>query len=351
MRLEQIGSVLLDQASSQAQLHQALDDFIQICGEVGGILPDPAFDAWSGDSLLADGVAIAPQAAANCARDYQRAVIFMRGVNAAMAQCRLLFPGETLHILYAGCGPYATLLLPLLPLYRHDKLRICLLDKHQRSLDSVLGLLEHFQLTHHNIETVQGDACTYVHPNKLHLVISETMQKSLEQEPQFAVTAQLVPQLRTRGIFIPQKIEVRLGLLPKRLEQGEPSIQGLRAPPAHVGHREIGAVLSLTQENVTSLSRSASSQENEQQRQLPPVVLDIPALSDLDQYDAALFTRIQVYRRHWLEDHAAEITLPQRSTDLSPLRAGQSWEISYQLGSYPRFTFQTTPGRLAATVY
>ena len=38
------------------------------------------------------------------------------------------------------------------------------------------------------------------------------MQKSLEQEPQFAVTANLAPQLQANGIFIPQKVEVALCL-------------------------------------------------------------------------------------------------------------------------------------------
>ena len=68
----------------------------------------------------------------------------------------------------------------------------------------------------HHIRYLQDDACRYRHPGKPHVVIAETMQKSLEQEPQFAVTANLAPQLHAKGIFIPQKVEV--SLCPAKLE-------------------------------------------------------------------------------------------------------------------------------------
>ena len=342
MRLEDIARTLLDPASTQQQLQRALDQFIQTCGKAGGILPDPAFSAWAGDSFLAEGVAIAPQAAANCARDYQRAIMFTRGVHAAIAQASLHFPDEPLRILYAGCGPYGTLLLPLLPLYRPEQFSVCLLDIHQRSLDSVLKLLEHFGLAAYNIETVQGDACTYQHPRPLHLVISETMQKSLEQEPQFAVTAHLARQLIDGGTFIPQKIDVRLCLTPKNLLTEQPSTgasSGLDTKRDRARHYQIGTALTLTRESAVALSRSARFREERQKWELPPLVMEIPALDNLECCDAALFTRIQVYDQCWLEDYDAEITLPQRCTDMAPLKAGDYWEISYQLGSYPRFHF------------
>ena len=44
---------------------------LQSCGEITNIRPDPSFDAWAEDSLLDNGVAINPQAAAHCAIDYE----------------------------------------------------------------------------------------------------------------------------------------------------------------------------------------------------------------------------------------------------------------------------------------
>lgn len=339
-QLEDISAVLLAQSSSPRQLSKTLEHFVQLCDTAGGIGPDPAFDAWAGDSFLADGVAIAPQAAAHCARDYRRSVVFIRGVYAAIEQAKRRFPGETLHILYAGCGPYATLLLPLLTRFDPAELDISLLDIHQRSLDSVDAILKHFDLAHYAARTVCADACTYRHPCSLHLVISETMQKSLEQEPQFAVTAQLAPQLHEGGIFIPGKIAVRLCLaqLDEEQEQAKNPVDlGNGVPHSSSDHYNLGSVLTLTPEAALPLLQAAVFHEGRRKWELPPAVFGIPELHSPAGFAAALFTRIQVYGAHWLEDYDAEITLPQRCTDLSPLVAGERWEISYQLGGYPRF--------------
>ena len=107
---------------------------------MGGILPDRSFNAWAGDALLKDGVAISPAAAAHCVNDTQRSVVFIRAVYAAIKAAQARFAQAPVEILYAGCGPFATLLLPILGRFEPGELTVHLLDIHQRSLDSV-GLL------------------------------------------------------------------------------------------------------------------------------------------------------------------------------------------------------------------
>ena len=340
MTLSQISDILLDETSSSASLREALDAFAQLCSEVSDIAPDPSFDAWAGDSLLKDGVAIAPEAAAHCVKDYQRSVVFIRAVHAAINAARARFADQRIEILYAGCGPFATLLLPLLGRFTAGELDVHLLDIHQQSLDSAQRLIEHFGLQVHRIQYVQDDACSYRHPGKPHLIIAETMQKSLEQEPQFAVTANLAPQLHARGIFVPQKIEVELCLADLDSEttaykRGDSLDTGTLV---NTGKRHsLATVLCLTAEHAATLLQQARLDKTTGVVELNPMQVTIPPVAKLDNLDALLFTHIQAFGQHQLLDYESEITLPLRCTEMAPLQVGVSYRVSFQLGSYPKF--------------
>lgn len=340
MTLTQIGDTIVDETSSPAQLRETLDAFALLCSEIGGVVPDRSFDAWAGDSLLDNGVAINPQAAAHCVKDYNRSVVFIRAVYAAIKTARERFAGAPIQVLYAGCGPFATLLLPLLGRFRAGELEIHLLDIHQHSLDSVDRLIEHFGLHAHRISTVQGDACRYQHPGRPHIIIAETMQKSLEQEPQFAVTANLAPQLCTRGIFIPQKIDVELCLA--HLDREAALFKRGNTIDCNAlvktGERHpIATVFSLTPQHAATLLRQSSHDECTGALAVNPITIRIPPVAQLHSFDALLFTRIQVFCQYQLQDYESEITLPLRCSELSPLEAGASYQVSFQFGNYPKF--------------
>jgi hypothetical protein len=282
---------------------------------------------------LPSGVAINPQAAAHCVLDYQRSVVFIRGVHAAISALKLHFADTPLEILYAGCGPFATLLMPLLGKFSPGDLNITLLDIHQSSLDSAQLVLEYFGIDAHEVNTAQGDACVYKHPEKLHLVIAETMQKSLEQEPQFAVTANLAPQVFAEGVFIPQRIDVSLSLADLEKEKVLCEKPNTRRYP-------IATLCSLSPDNAAAARQAAQYNPHSDKLELKPEVVEIPTVDNIEQLNAALFTRITVYESYCLEDYEAEITLPMRCYELEPLRGGERYTASYQLGAYPKFTFE-----------
>ena len=339
MTLKHIADTLLDEASSPARLRAALNAFVQLCSEVGGVIPDRSFDAWAGDSLLKDGVAISPEAAAHCVRDTQRSVVFIRAAFAAIKAAQNRFTNGPIDILYAGCGPFATILLPLLGRFNPDELTVHLLDIHQRSLDSVALLIKHCGLQTHCVSYLQEDACNYQHPSNPHVVIAETMQKSLEQEPQFAVTANLAPQLHAGGIFIPQKVEVALCLAKLDDETAAFRRGDILDPNALVeaGNRyPLATVLCLTPEDAPRLRHEASLSHGS--LELNPIHVTIPTTAHLDDFDAVLFTRIQAFEQHRLLDYEAEITLPLRCNELMPLHAEDRYRISLQIGRYPKFS-------------
>lgn len=340
MKLKTIAETLLDEGSSAADLRAALSAFTQLCSGVGGVVPDPSFNAWADDSLLTDGVAISPEAAAHCVSDTQRTVVFIRAAYAAITVAKQRFTHGPIEVLYAGCGPFATLLLPLLGQFNPGELVVHLLDIHQRSLDSVALIIRNFGLQKHRISYLQDDACSYKHPSNPHVIIAETMQKSLEQEPQFAVTANLAPQLHARGIFIPQRIEVALCLA--KLETERAALQrgdslDPNALQAAGERHELATVLCLTPEHAATLKQQAC-QNSHGLLELNPIQVTLPAITGLNTFDAVLFTRIQAFEQHRLLDYESEITLPLRCSELTPLQAGDHYRASLQIGSYPKFS-------------
>ena len=343
MTIASISTIILDETSSPEALQNALSAFVKLCSDVTGIVPDPSFDAWAEDSLLNNGVAINPNAAAHCAMDYKRSTVFIRGVYAAIKTLKSRFPGTPLEILYAGCGPFATLLLPILGKFSAGELKLNLLDIHQRSIDSVALLLTHFGLDTHTVCTIKGDACHYKHDQEIHLVVAETMQKSLEQEPQFAVTANLAPQLCPGGIFIPQQIEVALCLADLEYEKellGQ-SLQGNPAVPNIASLRySLATVFTLTPENAAGQIGTARHSTQSGALELQPTTVIIPPTADNTPLDAALFTRITVFESYCLDDYESQITLPLKCHELAILTEGARYRVSYQLGSYPRFNFE-----------
>ncbi len=339
--LASITDIVLDETSSSRALQEALDDFARLCSNISGINPDPSHNAWAEDIFLDNGTAINPQAAAFCIKDYQRSVIFMRALYAAMSTAQLRF-NDTIHVLYAGCGPFATLLLPLLTKFKPGEFEFMLLDIHQRSIDSVQQLIAAFGFEAFAINTVQEDACHYQHPCPLQLIIVETMQKSLEQEPQFAITANLAPQLCPQGIFIPQRIEVKLCLAQLANEARTAKQQQEFDAEALVsaGKRlPLGNIFTLLPKRAATQLLGAQYNDTMSVLELDPIHIQIPVIENIASYDAVMFTRIQAFAQYRLEDYQAAISLPCKCHELAPLKGGESYRISYQLGNYPRLNF------------
>lgn len=343
MDIKAFGDTLLDESQSDFQLREALGLFAQYCSDVTGIEPDTTFDAWANDSLLQDGVAINPQAAAQCALDYRRSVVFIRGVYCALRSLQHRLPNTQLSVLYAGCGPFATLLLPLLARFSPTEIDITLLDIHDQSLTSVRQLLTHFGLLKYTVQTIQGDACQYLHPTKLHLVIAETMQKALEQEPQFAVTANLAPQLHPLGVFVPQQIDVSLCMTDtaaeaRQLQHGRHSqVTPNNMPPQCL---TLATLCRLRAADAPSQLRDAQYNEALLARELTAITVEIPSAAVAAGLEPTLLTRISVFGPHQLNEYESEITLPLACHDLGQLVGGETIRVSYQLGSYPRFNLE-----------
>lgn len=164
------------------------------------------------EGKLEGGLALSPHHAALCLEDYIRTARFIKGVDQACKDLVKQFPDQTINVLYAGCGPYGTIFLPLLSLYDSKVFDVTLLDYSSYSIKQVEQLISKIKMDDFQIKTQVGDAIKYTYDTEknLHLLITETMFQGLLREPQVAVTANLAPQICTGGILIPEEIEIYL---------------------------------------------------------------------------------------------------------------------------------------------
>jgi predicted RNA methylase len=156
--------------------------------------------------MLPSGKAISPASAAHCLLEMKRTAKFLRGINQAIL--KKLDKKKSIHILYAGCGPYATLITPLLTLFSANKIKIDLLDINKVSLGSAKSVINGFQFEKYIEDYILEDASEIQLEKQYDIIISETLQTGLRNEPLVAIMQNLASQINRDCIFIPEEVTV-----------------------------------------------------------------------------------------------------------------------------------------------
>lgn len=162
--------------------------------------------------LTPHGKVVTPVQAAHCVKDIARTTHFLRALHQAIEHYLELQPH--VRILYAGCGPYATLLTPFTSLYTPDQLRMIFLEINTTSLEAVHNLYRQWNLMSYLDDLRLADATQpdLNFPSTFDIVVSETMQTGLRYECQVPITRNLVRFLSPGGTFIPQSIQLDVAL-------------------------------------------------------------------------------------------------------------------------------------------
>ncbi len=88
-------------------------------------------------TIVGGGIELSSKHARNCLEDPIRTARFLKEIYKVLLVAKDRFKNEKITLLYGGCCPLGTLIIPLLHLFSSEKLEIIFLDIHQTSIDLV----------------------------------------------------------------------------------------------------------------------------------------------------------------------------------------------------------------------
>lgn len=333
-RLTDAASLLLFGGDDDRRSEAAVTSLDRLFRDITGLRENTAGLRDRSAIPAAAGAAISPLDAGRCLLDLRRTAVYLRGVYHAIQEARQRFPEEVIRVLYAGCGPFAPLCLPLLPLFAGQAVHFTLLDVHARAIENVQEIMAALRLEGADIECLVGDAAHYhVSGHRpLHVVISEAMQRALGKEPQVAILMNTAPQLTARGLMVPEMIAVDAVLTDLSRELGSNGVAAGPSAPAlkpWAGRILLGRILEVDRERACAWSAAGVSSH------LPPARIVLPSVVPA-RYSLVLTTTIRTFGAHRLREYESGLTHP---LVVNGWHAGQEMEFTYRLGKKPGFTW------------
>ena len=310
-----------------------LQDTQQLCDLIEAATQfsfDPMQDIAAGDTRLDSGLAVSPTIAALCMRQLGRSAAFIRGTHQAIRES--LSNDRPVRVLYAGCGPYALIVLPAMALFSPEQVRFTLLDIHQEALDGAMALIDKLGFGGYINDAVCMDATRYAieEGREPDIIVSETMAVCLRDEPQVTIARHLLAQA-PKARLVPQSVSVELCLLDPAKEFA-PAANGQCQPAPEVARDRIllGKIFELNADNVRAWAGHSGDS-------LPAARVSVPVGNER-RYLPYMLTNIVTYGEHRMHDYDSSLTIP-RAMDES-LRAGGTLQFRYELGAHPELAYE-----------
>ncbi len=336
---------LLSSVCKRENIKIAIEKMHKIYSAVGGISGDFFDVIRSENTRIPAGTALSTQMAAQCIFDFTRTYKFIKGVFLAFEELITRFPNDKIRILYAGSGPYAPLIFPLITQFHPGRMQITILDIHKDSVDSVKKIVTEFGFEKYFKNIIKADAA-YFKPSdreKPHLIITETMQQALEKEPQVAIMLNLAPHLIDNGIYIPERISLIAGISDKRKNNFSNIPVDLKPENKEnkkiTGHfSESSTAFEINAADCCSGKLKTDFDINTSEMFLSGNIFKIP--ESINEHQVLnIFTEVLVYENVKIGEREATITFPKELFKPGTKRAGAMIRFRYYLGANPGLRF------------
>lgn len=278
-----------------------------------------------------NGKALGTFWAALCLDDLVRTRQFIRGIDKAIKDKKKKKP---IHILYAGTGPFATLILPIIFRYRKEDIKYTLLEVNQFTFQILQNVISKLGLKEYDIDLVNVDATKFQIDSKKppDIIISETMQNALAKEQQVSIYLNLMRQVTSDTVFIPEKIELHLGLKKAGIPSEELQIHHFNKV-----------------EKVFEVSKASMFPEKQPERQIiaknsfakRKTVIESKMLKGFNQL--VIITEIQVYKNEKIIINESGLTIPRLIQQIPKnLKNSIIIDTQYQISSKPKLEYKIT---------
>ncbi len=273
-----------------------------------------------------NGKALGTFWAALCLDDLIRTRQFIRGIDKAIKE--KINTQKPLHILYAGTGPFATLLLPFILRYAKEDIKYTFLEINPFSFDLLKELILKLDLEDYDITLVNEDATKYQidTKNEPDIIISETMQNALVKEQQVPIFLNLMSQVKKDTIFIPEKIELSIGMQ----KAGLP----IEAPNEKRFFKE-ESVFEVSKDSLFPLTQELNEKFTFDKKQL---IIKNEKLKGFNHL--LLITEIQIYKEEKITINESGLTTPMFIKNIPEnLQDSIVIDTQYQISSDPKLDY------------
>jgi predicted RNA methylase len=279
------------------------------------------------DLQFDNGIALCTTFAALCIQDVMRTRQFIRGIYQAVND-KLSEKDKPVHIFYAGTGPFATLVLPILTRFDTTQIRLTLMDVNEKTLTYLDKVIQELSIENYIDAIVCADATSYQfeEDQQVDILVSETMQYGLVKEQQVPIMINLVQQLPKESIVIPNNIHLDLAYK-------DTSANLLLEANNHLIYKTIQPLLDFTPDYIYSLNGNGKEQQHFELCENLDFSIDQASYNKL-----VVLTSIQVYKDEWIYADLSSLTIAKELFDFQDIEADKTkLTLSYVIKEQPDF--------------